>query len=69
LILVRLMVFLPFFSVNIALCFIVFLLLGLSGGKGGCPRVSTQGTPSGTLSKFYFQLNETFFRGGERGQY
>ena len=49
--------------------FIVFLLLGLSGGKGGCPRVSTQGSTFGCIGKDYFHFNETFFRGGERGQY
>ena len=47
----------------------MFSLLGLSGGKGGCPRVSTQGSTSATSDKFYFQLNETFFGGGDRGQY
>ena len=51
------------------LLFIVFLLLGLSGGKGGCPRVSTQGTSSGCIDKFFLHLNETFFGGGDRGQY
>ena len=65
----RLAVFLPFFSVNIALCFIVFLLLGLSGSKGGSSRISAKDTKDATSGKDYLRLNETFFRGGERGQY